>query len=391
MTDVATTSLHLSNLSIKNFCGIDELVLPRLGRVTLFAGKNSVGKTTVLNAIEVYAARGRRVALQNLLRKRAEYVSVTDEEGDDALAVDWTSLFYGRRAHRGACIVIGSGDSEDQLKIEATPLSDEQKKLLGRLLPASLSGFSWQGLKTAFGNKDQIIPWVISDSKEEWSRIDFREMRRLLQEEEPLPGMKSVSLGTGLVEDRDLTQYWNKVVLTPDEELARQAMGLIFPDKVERIAVVSHDSMLRPRGVSRGYMLGGAWGDRILVKLKGDDQPVPLKGLGEGALRLFSVALALANSRGGFLLIDGAENGIHHSIQTDFWTMVMKTAHENNVQVFAATQSVDCVRGFAYAAGKNRDIDGYLIRLDKDEFGLHPVEYSEENLLIAAEQGIEVR
>ena len=69
----------------------------------------------------------------------------------------------------------------------------------------------------------------------------------------------------------------------------------------------------------------------------------------------------------------------------------MKIAKKNNVQVFATTHSVDCVRGFAYAARKNSDIDGYLIRLDKDEFGLHPVEYSEENLLIAAEQDIEVR
>ena len=47
----------------------------------------------------------------------------------------------------------------------------------------------------------------------------------------------------------------------------------------------------------------------------------------------YGVALALANSRGGFLLIDEAENGIHYSLQRDFWNMVLRTAHENNVQV----------------------------------------------------------
>ena len=57
MTD--TSRLHLPDLTIKGFRGIDELSIPRLGRVTLLAGKNSVGKTTVLDAVRVYAARGR--------------------------------------------------------------------------------------------------------------------------------------------------------------------------------------------------------------------------------------------------------------------------------------------------------------------------------------------
>ena len=77
---------------------------------------------------------------------------------------------------------------------------------------------------------------------------------------------------------------------------------------------------------------------------------MPLRSLGDGAVRLFGVALALANSQGGFLLIDEAENGIHHTIQRDFWRMVLLTAQANNVQVFATTHSWDCVVGFAQAA-----------------------------------------
>lgn len=51
------SDLFLPHLSIRGFRGITELVIPRLGRVTLLAGKNSVGKTTVLDAVRVYAAR----------------------------------------------------------------------------------------------------------------------------------------------------------------------------------------------------------------------------------------------------------------------------------------------------------------------------------------------
>ena len=54
-----TNGLHLPDLTIKGFRGIEALSIPRLGRVTLLAGRNSVGKTTVLEAVQVYAARGR--------------------------------------------------------------------------------------------------------------------------------------------------------------------------------------------------------------------------------------------------------------------------------------------------------------------------------------------
>ena len=129
----------------------------------------------------------------------------------------------------------------------------------------------------------------------------------------------------------------------------------------------------------------------MVVRLSGHDRPVPLKSLGDGALRLFGVALALANSRDGFLLMDEAENGIHHSVQRDFWRMIFQTAQENNVQVLATTHSWDCVRGFAQAAAEIEDAGGVLVRLDRVPAGLRAVDYSKEGLKVAAEQGIEVR
>ena len=51
-------NLHLPSLVIRNFRGIDELTIPRLGRVTLLTGKNGVGKTTVLDAVRVWAIEG---------------------------------------------------------------------------------------------------------------------------------------------------------------------------------------------------------------------------------------------------------------------------------------------------------------------------------------------
>ena len=107
--------------------------------------------------------------------------------------------------------------------------------------------------------------------------------------------------------------------------------------------------------------------------------------------RMLGVSIALANSQNGFLLLDEAENGIHHSIQHDFWRMVLRASLANNVQVLATTHSWDCVMGFASAVTEYEEAEGLLYRLEKQQSGFQVVDYSKEDLIIVAEQGIEVR
>ena len=101
--------LRLPDLAISGFRGIDELNIPRLGRVTLLAGKNSIGKTTVLDAVRVYAARARASALSDLLLDREEVFAATDENGTSVPVLDWRALFYNRDTNHNAYISIGPG------------------------------------------------------------------------------------------------------------------------------------------------------------------------------------------------------------------------------------------------------------------------------------------
>ena len=47
--------------------------------------------------------------------------------------------------------------------------------------------------------------------------------------------------------------------------------------------------------------------------------------------------------------------------------------------------------GFALAAVEAEGVEGALVRLDSDGENIRAVEYSERQLRVAAEQGIEVR
>ena len=374
--------LHLPDLSIAGFRGIEHLSIGRLGRVTLLTGRNGVGKTTVLDAVRVHAARGRPRVLHDLLERREEFAAALDEDQDRVLVPDYTALFHGWSAAPGVPIRIGSGSSGTDLEIVRVPpgeLSPEQQELFAE----HSTEVDVEAVKIVYQGKERLLPssLLVSDARSiNWSRRRYlRRMQRAVFDESEWPVVECEALGPGLPSNSRLARFWDNVALTEKEDLSIRALQLIGDD-IERVAVVGDDE--------RRYSGDGR---RVVVKLKGHARPVPLKSLGDGVTRVFAVGLALANSRDGFLVIDEAENGIHHTLQPDFWTMVLRAAQQNNVQVLATTHSWDCVKGFARAAVQVSGAAGVVVRLERDGERIRAVEYSEEDLQTAAEQGIEVR
>ena len=388
----SNTALHLPDLLVRGFRGIENLTIPRLGRVTLFAGKNGVGKTTLLEAVRIYAARGRYPVLADMLRNREEMADTADEDGDKRLALDLETLFHGRHISSDTYISIGPKSEQQQVRITTAPPSEEAAERLRDIIPEHFSDSDddVKLLKIKFRDTNQEIPMLNSSPVPR-----FRRPRPWSDKSQLPPEIQCESLGPSLLDNERLARLWDKVALTDDETRAVQALKLIYSDRVDRVAVIGDDR--GSRFVDRAAVIGDnrgsrlSYGRRTVVKIKGQDRPVPLKSLGDGAVRLFGVALALASSQGGFLVFDEAENGIHYSVQRDFWKMILKTAHENNVQVFATTHGWDCVAGFAQAATDVEEVEGVLIRLERDGSRIRAVEYSEDDLKIAAEQGIEVR
>ena len=381
MTEEPNGRLHLPSLSIRGFRGIRELDVPRLGRVTLIAGKNGAGKTAVLEAVRVYASRGREQVLSELLRSHEEFVPVTDEDDDRTLAPDPAALFHGRDVAPNSRIEIGPGNGSGagSLKIEAVLPSGKQEEL-----PYEPYGDAPNlpplAIEISFANRKRTIPWFFPHYTNPRSARDIRLYRRFVEDREEMsPELNSRALGPGLPNNDEVSELWDRVALTDKEEGAVQALNLVLDGKVDRVTMIGDGRLHR------------SYGRRVAVKLRDRDKPVPLRSLGDGAARLFGVALALVGSRNGFLVIDEAENGIHHSVHGAFWRMVLRTAEKNDIQVFAATHSFDCVRGFARAAVDSPESKGVLVRLEREDERTRAVMYSESALETAAEHMIEVR
>lgn len=376
-----TPRLHLPDLSIRNFRGIEQLTIAKLGRVTLLGGRNGVGKTTVLEAVRVHAARGRPSVLAELLQEHEELAPALDEDLDPVYSPHYAALFNGRNLTRDRHIRIGPKSGEDEIRIEASKPSDwtkHQREVMARLSKVG----EVQAIKVVYSKKERFLPWVsfVRDRHVNRLRHGYGEgFQRALVDEGEWPVIECESLGPGLPSNRKLATFWDSVALTDREDLSLMALRLTG-DAVERVAAVGEEEL--------AYRSPGR---RIVVRLREDPSPVPLKSLGDGVTRLFAAGLALANSSDGFLLFDEAENGIHYSVQQDFWRMVLLAAHQHNVQVLATTHSNDCVTGFARAAAELDEVEGAYVRLERQGGQLRAIEYTEKELLTVAEQGIEAR
>ena len=365
------SALHLPSLSISGFRGIDALTIERLGRVTLLAGKNSVGKTTVLDAVRLYAARAQGAVLSEMLESSEEVAPLVDPGGGRGYGPCWEAIFNGRDASEGAFLSIGPKDGSSQLSVEAV---EDQLSPTWRMksweLPVRILNIEFRGRELT--RAGPFCPYALS-TRITRSRLVYQSSGwRAVELPDEVPCQ---SLGPATLSNDEIIERWDAIALTDDEDRVVDALQPILGDQSIRIAI---------SGDERHHQ-------RVLAKLRDQPFPVPLRSLGDGALRLFGLALTLAKSRDGFLLIDEAENGIHHSVQRDYWRIVLMAAQANNVQVIATTHSFDCVRGFAQAMTECEGIEGALVRLERTDEEVWAVEYSESDLKIAAEQSIEVR
>ncbi|MXW87563.1 MAG: ATP-binding protein [Boseongicola sp. SB0673_bin_14] len=368
--------LHLPSLAVEGFRGIRDLALPDLGRVTLLSGKNGVGKTTVLEAVRVFASRGDSRILHDLLGNREEFVLGEDEDGDAVSFPDFGSLFHD---HEPGNVI----DAPSTIRIAARPAPHNLslKLVEADARPDQLSeDLVLNALRVSAGRHSRVIPvdWI----RHSQSRVRAYRWMKMVRPRKPEAWPDPIpleSLGPGLLDNEEVSRLWDDVALTPSEEFVTEALRLVAGGELQRIAVVGDGS-----GSYRSQ------GRRTVARLDSSSTPIPLKRLGDGAQRLLGLSLTLANCQDGILVIDEVENGIHHSVLRNLWRLIFHAAEEGNVQVFAATHSWDCIAGFAMAAIETPAV-GTLYRLERVQDDLHAVRYSEEDLEVAAQQRIEVR
>ena len=384
-------NLILNSLEIRGFRGFRHLQIERLGRVNLIVGKNNVGKSSLLEALQLYARRGSPTLIWEFLRARDESSypqRIRDESNyspsgrsvdieDQLLALKY--LFYGRKDVRIQSEPIQIGPISSLGETLSTAIgwyaeeSDEQGRLKRRLLKPE-----------EYNMVDNPVPrFTIQMGKE--SRVNYplnpSGLTRLVRPE--LKEINCASISANGLTRGEVGSLWDSIALTPVEIDVLASLRIIAPG-VEGLSVVGDLPMRRgdPLSVS---------GRIPIVRIAGIDEPLPLRSLGDGMQRMLGISLALANAQEGMLLIDEVENGIHYSVQPELWQLIFQLAHRLNVQVFATTHGWDCIEGFQKAAQEDRQNEGLLIRLESKKDDIVVTLFDERKLAIATREQIEVR
>jgi AAA15 family ATPase/GTPase len=379
----------LDSINIKNYRNLKDIRLTSLGRVNLITGRNNTGKSTLLEAIAIYATKADLSFIYQLLGDRGEDFRQMESNKNviEANIKAISSLFTDR--------IIGFEKSD------AISISSNENTLFGieEFLEKSVGiRFVRYFDKVQLPDKGSINTLIrtersvvenIADNQLEAYKIGL-EIRAgrgsyILSLDEDRPyrfGFKGFGNNERLEFirtrniDRDINgRLWDNIILSEKEQYVIDALRIIEPN-TERIAFIEEQRKERS----------------AVIKLTNNNSNVPLKSMGDGINRILTIILALVNADGGFLLIDEFENGLHHTVQEKLWDIIFNLSNKLNIQVFVTTHSEDCISGFDNILNSpGNSLDGKLIRLDNNNGIIKQVEFDAKELKIANEYDIEIR
>ena len=362
----------LDSFQISNFRLFHLLKVERLNRVNLITGMNNSGKSTFLEAIELYASNASPVVLLDLVESRQEtWFSEAQPRSQNFTGNSVRHLFYGHKfpqiGEQG--IFLGEIFSNMRLHIGVAAYQIYENDEEGTTRRIRVSNFQSDIVDEELSN---IEVFLIAEEGEKIRRLfrldrDMRDIRhnfRMIHGRQE-PEFRSIwqIVSTENMPSRKLATLWDLTSLTNLKSEVISALRLI-ENRVSDIAFVEDISQISSNK------------NRIpLVKLSGIDEPLPLKSMGDGMTRLFHIIVALVNAQNGFLLIDEFENSLHWSVQPKVWNIIFQLSEKLNVQVFATTHSRDCIRGFDSNWNQYPEL-GAFFRLDvKDEL-IRATEYT---------------
>ncbi len=349
----------IENLTIENYRSFKSYSMNGLKRVNLLTGYNNSGKSSLLEAVELLASAGDPTRLLEISQRRNEHFS---EESHGDSIVGCIDSFFGN---------YGVEFIGPQVRID----SEDTRFVMRRSLSSATgpNGIPERivVLECDREGHEQIQIAIPIDSQ---GRFSIGQSSRRFRSDWAEAFSAVEFVGTQNLVVSKIAEVWDKVQLSRSEKEAAESLQ-ILDDRVERIAFVS--SSLHKKGMHLG--------------LRGEKTITPIGSHGEGMQRLLALALHLATVKGGILLVDEIDTGLHYSVLADMWKLVIATAIKNDIQVFATTHSLDCLRGLNEACERNPEFASEVSTQTIDRNLDVAIAGDATDLRSALDLGIEVR
>jgi len=356
----------LKTLRIENFRCFPAFELQKLGQLNLLVGENNSGKTSILEAIQLLTSQFALESLGELMIGRSEYISTNKPNVD--IELDISHLFYGHEIDVDSTFSI-FGDNNHSRKgisisiraIEKSNPSEDLRKFVLELISVE--------------DKKSIPLHIELSSKGGLALDKVGHFGKILTNSTAITQFVACSSLT----TEKMVELFDQIVLTPEEALVIEALQTIEPN-IQRIATTGS-----------GYYNYAGSRSGFIILLKNGYRRTPIGSMGDGIWRILGLALAIVNAKGGVLLVDEIDTGLHFGAMSKMWKLIWETAKRLNVQVFATTHNSDCWKSLAEIASvENPSKEGITIqRIERDKPS--SVVFTERQIVIASEREIEVR
>ncbi len=322
----------------KNFRTFKEIKISKLAKVNLFLGKNSVGKTALLEAFYIYLHENKTEAIYKLLLKKEEHLSSKED-----LASVIKHLFYDRKLPTPGAegILLSSLNGKKVVKSKSVTIKTDTGDTFDDFLVITK------------GVKEQKYP-LVRDFR------DFYRQSRMFEDYNYKGNLKFVySMG---IDNAYITELWDNIAFESKQDFVIEALKIIEKE-LSDVAFIEAKNRR----------------DRIAIA-KVSGKKVPFKSMGDGINRILHIILSMVNAQDGYLLIDEFENGLHYSVQEQVWKVIFSLAESLNVQVFATTHSSDCIKAFGSQwEGNENKATMHRIDYKDQQHSVMPYDFSDLN------------
>ncbi len=373
----------LTSLSINNFRGLKGLEIKPLGRINLLAGKNGSGKTSVLEALWIFSAPD----MPELTLRVAAFRGLHSITAQTA----FVDLFNGFDPHKS--IQIGGHVTTGSKARNLTISLEERTSTISRSSP-SLNPpdpnmeFSTQLRRE--GRFNIVFEYAHEDGHSYISRGWWLEQVDSPASSAVVPlevTTEAIYQNVERVPEKPVAIFLAALHRDNPQTEAQRFGELQLQGKDEEIMGVLHSVEPRLQSIVPIYITNVP---EMHANI-GEARPVSIRLLGGGFSRLFSISVAMGSAKGGMLLIDEIENGLHHTVLKDIFSNLLTMAKKFDVQVVATTHSAECIDAAFLALGRGDKEDFTYHRIDRLENHSRAVYYDHEMLETAAEFAMEVR
>ncbi|HLP94952.1 MAG TPA: AAA family ATPase [Saprospiraceae bacterium] len=308
--------LHFTNFKVQNFKKFSNLEIKNIGQFNLILGDNNVGKTSLLEAL-TFATE------PDLMFSRLFYIDM-QRKNSNSLDIENSILSNFFNDPEKQEIIFRLGEKRRNLeylltfptletlgKFYSQPNPNPNNYIILKLQQEVLNS-------NHFSQPASIIFPRVSSSSNSFISPSF------------------IPFGKGYASDL-ANIYFSIIESSPEnEEKLISSLENLIPE-IKRI-------ITDPKS------------DEIFIIEKVEQSKMrPLYSYGEGANKLFRIILEIFQNRDGRVMIDEIDAGIHFCRFENFWNIILKTARDLNVQIFATTHNIECISYFAQIIEKNNE------------------------------------